>query len=119
MTVSRGKSWDFEPEPNEMSRRIAARTRAREVDVLATLTDDEKYARTHEALRRASELLVDCVDDLLDRAHRQAVRDQNKDPMDIAALYVDERAFHRARVARILVEEALEKANKANGSQED
>ena len=115
--MSRGKSWDFEPEPNEMAARIAARARAREADLHILLTDDEQYARQHEALNRAAELLAECVDDFLDRAHKQALQERMEEDLDIHALYVDERGFHRERVARILLNEALKRVAKKNGEE--
>lgn len=107
--MSRSKNWDFEPEPNELTARIAARARAREADMHALLTEDDAYARQHEALRRAAELLVECVDDFIDRAHQQAAREGSEQEIDMEAMYVDERGFHRDRVARILLREAIEK----------
>lgn len=117
--MGRGKSWDFEPEPNEMAVRVAARARARQADMHTVLSDDETYARQHEALRRAAELLAECVDDFLDRAHQAAARERMVEDIDIHALFVDERRFHRDRVAKILLHEALTKMSKDNGEEQD
>lgn len=110
------KSWDFSPEPNEMSARIAARAQAREMDMHAALSDDERYAKQHEALQRMASLLAECVDDFLDRSHIEASREKFSSDLEIHALYVDERTFHRNKIARILLNEALEKMKDENSS---
>ena len=98
------KKWDFAPEPNELSRRVAARHR--EEDLHARLAADAAYARSHEALRRMSELLVEACDSFLDRAKRLAA-ERGEAPDDIEATYVEEREYHVSRITSLLLQEAV------------
>ena len=76
----RPKTWDFAPEPGDQHRRIAARHR--QAALSASLRDDDAYARNHEALRRAAEILAEACDDFLSRKRRHAAA-RGDDPEEI------------------------------------
>lgn len=97
------KTWDFPASAEERRR-----GRAREADLHVSLTDDERYAKHHEALKRLAALLVESADDVIDRMHRQAVRDGHDSPDEVKAVYEDEREYHLEKVVKVLVAEALE-----------
>jgi hypothetical protein len=94
------KNWDF---PASSSDRKA---RAREADLYILLTEEQRYAVDHEALRRIASLLVEAVDDVLDRMRSQADADGD-DPDDVRAVYEDERPYHLSRLAKVLIAEAV------------
>jgi len=98
------KTWDFAPEPNDAHRRIASQHR--ENQLTDRLTQDAAYARNHEALRRAAELLVESAESFLDRARRHASA-RGDAPDEIALTFEEEREYHVSRITTMLLREAV------------
>ena len=100
----RPKTWDFAPEPGDQHRRIAARHR--QAALSASLRDDDAYARNHEALRRAAEILAEACDDFLSRKRRHAAA-RGDDPEEITLVFDEEREIHVSALSEALLREAV------------
>lgn len=102
--ADRPKTWDFAPEPSDAHRRIAAQHR--EAELIGRLRKEAAYARNHEALRRAAEILAEACDDFLNRARRHA-RARGEPAEDLALTYDEEREYHVSRITSLLLQEAV------------
>lgn len=102
------KSWDFGVGDADTARRAAAKRRAREADMHVVLSEDARYAASHEGLRRMAELLVEGVEAFFDDAMRVQRTEAFESGEDLDALEAQKRD-HVQRVCRIMLSEALKR----------
>lgn len=104
------KVWDF----SMMDRGTSDTQESRHHDLRISLSEDERYAKQHEALKKMAELLVETVDDVIEKMHKQALREGHSSRAAISSVYEDQREYHRRKLAQIILKEALDSFEKEN-----